>query len=90
MFWVLYFNLSHIFRKLFDNNKKIIYNTRAEKGIMFMKIRIITTNNLLFDLVVKSEDLNETVLKIHAKKFIKVNSKTFLRTNAIAIIQQID
>ena len=48
-----------------------------------MKIRIVTTNNLVFDLNVKGDDINAIVCKIYDKKFIKVNDKTFLQTNSI-------
>ena len=55
-----------------------------------MKIRIITTNNLVFNLSAKGNDMNEIVCKIYDKKFIKVNDKTYINTNTIAIIQQLN
>ena len=55
-----------------------------------MKIRIVTINNLVFDLSVKGDDFNAIVCKIYDKKFIKVNEKTYIQTNSIAIIQQIN
>lgn len=55
-----------------------------------MKIRIITTNNLVFNLSAKGNDMNEIVCKIYDKKFIQVNEKTYINTNTIAIIQQLN
>ena len=54
-----------------------------------MRIRIITINNLVFDLIVKGNNFDEIVNKIFQKKYIRVNNKTFLQTNSIAIIQHI-
>lgn len=55
-----------------------------------MKIRIVTLNNLIFDLVAKGEDLDLIASKIFEKKFIKVNANTYIQTNCIAIIQKLN
>ena len=53
-----------------------------------MKIRVVTINNLVFDLSVKSDDINSIISKIYDRKYIQVNDKTYINTNAIAIIQK--
>ena len=55
-----------------------------------MKIRFITTNNLVFDLHVKGDNLDTIVGKVFDKKFIKVSEKTYINTDSIAIVQELD
>lgn len=55
-----------------------------------MKIRIVSINNLVFDLKVDEDDFDGVVRRIYDKKFLKLNSVTYLSTSAIASIQKIN
>ena len=55
-----------------------------------MRIRIVTINNVVFDLNVKEKDIDIVTSKVFNKDFIKVNQKTIISTKTIAIIQQLD
>ena len=55
-----------------------------------MKIRIITLKNIIFDLTIKGESFDAAVSRIFEKEYVKVNEKTYVQTNCIAIIQKLD
>ena len=54
-----------------------------------MKIRIITTAKIAYEMYVESKNFEETVKKIVEQKYIKLDKNTVLLTSAIVEIQKI-